>query len=127
LILAGVIAFAIGVLSGPPGRSAPALIAGAGAALLGTAEFSLREHLGGYRSHALLLALIPVVIFHSAVILIAGAFANLPREANLALLVVDAGLFYGLYTHLRARYLAERSRRLEAFGRYRAKEGSGRS
>lgn len=127
LILAGVIAFAIGVLSGPPGRSAPALIAGAGAALLGTAEFSWREHFSGYRSHALLLALIPVVLFHSAVILIAGAFASVPREANLALLILDAALLYGLFSHLRSRYVAERSRQLAAPARYGAREGRGRS
>ncbi|HLI32721.1 MAG TPA: hypothetical protein VKU89_08295 [Solirubrobacteraceae bacterium] len=127
LIVAGVVAFAIGALSGSPSRSAPALIAGAAAALLGTAEYSFREHFSGYRSHALLLALIPVVLLHSSVILIAGAFTSVPREANLALLILDAALLYGLFTHLRARFLAERERLLAARERYGASEGRGRS
>ena len=44
------------------------------AVAIGTFEVTLREHLGGYRSHTVLLAVVPVVVLHSAVLLVASAF-----------------------------------------------------
>ena len=76
---------------------------------------TLREHLGGYRSHTVLLALIPVVVLHSAVLLIAGAFTSVPRWVNIPLLALDIAIFSVLYKVLRLRYLdAKRERRFAA-------------
>ena len=41
------------------------LIAGLGAVLIGTVEVTLREHLSGYRSHTIMLALLPTVVLYT--------------------------------------------------------------
>lgn len=110
LIVAGLIAVAVGVATGPPSHSAVLLGLGAAAAVLGTVEVCLREHLAGYRSHALLLALVGVGLFHGAVALVLAAFGALSREANLAVLVADGILLYALLRALRTRYLLARER-----------------
>ena len=81
------------------------LVASIAAVAIGTVEVTLREHLGGYRSHAVLLALIPVVVLHSAVLLVAGAFTSVPRWVNIPLLAIDIAIFSVLYKLLRLRYL----------------------
>jgi len=82
------------------------------AVALGTFEVTLREHLAGYRSHTVLLALVPVVVLHSAVLLIAGAFTSVPRWVNIPLLAIDIAIFSVLYKVLRLRFLdAQRERR----------------
>ena len=91
------------------------LLASIAAVAIGTVEVTLREHLGGYRSHTVLLALIPVVVLHSAVLLIAGAFTSVPRWVNIPLLALDIAIFSLLYKVLRLRYLdAKRERRFAA-------------
>jgi len=88
------------------------LVASIVAVAIGTVEVTLREHLGGYRSHTVLLALIPVVVLHSAVLLIAGAFTSVPRWVNIPLLALDIAIFSVLYKVLRLRFLdAQRERR----------------
>ena len=91
----------------------PALLAASIAAVaIGTFEVTLREHLGGYRSHTVLLAVVPVVVFHSAVLLVAGAFTSVPGWVNIPLLAIDIAIFSLLYKLLRLRYLdAKRERR----------------
>ena len=61
LILIGAIATAIGAskLSKQDTAGAATLVAGVAAVLVGTVEFSLREHRSGYRSHTILLAPAP--------------------------------------------------------------------
>src|SRR5207245_9211859 len=54
LILIGLIAVAIGAARGEAGRNL--LLAGIGAVVLGTLEFTVREHPSGYRAHSSLLA-----------------------------------------------------------------------
>jgi hypothetical protein len=108
LILVGIVGVVVGL-----SRTTPATaIAGVGAVLLGTAEVSWREHRGGFRSHTLLLALLPTVAFHSAVVLLLSAFLSVPRAVNFALLPVDFALALVLFKLLRARFEdARRERR----------------
>jgi len=110
LIVVGGIAIAIGLVSGGPAQAAPAILAGVGAVLLGTFEVTLREHLAGFRSHAALLALLAVVVFHTAAVFIVSAFASFPRQANIALFAIDLALFLFLFRLLRSRYIDAKSR-----------------
>ena len=62
LILVGAIGTVVGVARSRGGIAAPVptLLARASRrSLIGTVEVTLREHLGGYRSHTLILALLP--------------------------------------------------------------------
>jgi hypothetical protein len=110
LILVGAIGVVVGLGRGISHGVAP-LVAGIAAVLVGTVEVTLREHLGGYRSHTMILALLPVIVFHVAVILIVSAFTQAPKELNLGLLLLDAALGTLLYKLLRARYLDARRER----------------
>jgi hypothetical protein len=93
------------------------LVASILAVAIGTLEFTLREHLGGYRSHTVLLTLIAVVVFHSGSILIATAFTTVPRWVNIPLLILDGILFSVLYKLLRTRFLdTKRERRFAGRG-----------
>jgi hypothetical protein len=111
LILVGVVGVMVAVFLQKV-VSAPLLVASIAAVAIGTFEVTLREHLGGYRSHTVLLAVVPVVVLHSAVLLIAGAFTSVPRWVNIPLLAIDIAIFSLLYKLLRLRYLdAKRERR----------------
>jgi hypothetical protein len=88
----------------------PVLFAGLAAVVLGTLEITWREHNAGYRSHTLLLALLPVVVFHTAVILGLAAVTTVPRLWNVGLLAIDMALFAVLFKLLRARFLDARAR-----------------
>lgn len=117
LILVGAIAVVIGLYRSKHGFAAggPTLLAGIGAAMIGTIEVTLREHRGGYRSHTLILAVLPVILFHSAVILIVAAFTAVPQALSIGLLPVDVALFAVLFKVLRARFVdAQRERKFAA-------------
>jgi hypothetical protein len=88
----------------------PVLFAGLAAVVLGTLEITWREHTAGYRSHTLILALLPVVVFHSVLALGLAAFTTVPRLLNVGLLFVDAAIFAVLFKLLRARFLDARAR-----------------
>jgi hypothetical protein len=109
LILVGAIAAVIGFSRGEAGRSV--LFAGLAAAAIGTIEVTWREHMSGYRSHAILLALLPTLVFHSAVVLGLAAVMNVPRALSVGLLLPDAALFAFLFRVLRARFLDARRER----------------
>jgi hypothetical protein len=113
LILVGAIGTVVGLQKGVS-DGGPPLFAGLAAVLIGTVEVTLREHLSGYRKHTLILALIPVIVFHSAVVLIVGAFTPAPRVLNIGLLVIDAGLFAILFKLLGARFQDARRERVFA-------------
>jgi len=113
LILVGIVGVVVGLSRTTPTTA----LAGVAAVLLGTAEVSWREHRSGYRAHALLLALLPTVVFHSAVVLLASAFVRVPRVVNLALLPIDAALFAALFKLLRARFQDARRERVFAGSR----------
>jgi hypothetical protein len=109
LILVGAIGFFIGLTRGISNGAAP-LIAGLVALAIGTVEVTLREHLSGYRSHAIILAALPVVVLDSLLVLVVSP---LTTAVKLVLLVVDVGLFVSLFRLLRARFAdARRERRL---------------
>jgi hypothetical protein len=113
LILVGTIVTVIGLRRAGHGfaAAAPALVAGVVAVMIGTVEVTLREHRSGYRSHALILALLPVVAFHSAVILIVAAFTPAPRALSIGLLPLDVALYALLFKLLRARFVDARRER----------------
>ncbi len=109
LILVGAIGTIVAFRRGHP-SSGPLLFASLGAVAIGTLEVTLREHRSGYRSHTLLLAFLPVLVFHSAVLLGISFFTPVPRLLNVALLAVDAALFAVLYKVLRAHFKDARAR-----------------
>lgn len=114
LILVGAIGTIVGVSRlkhGGVANAGPVLVAGIAAVAIGTLEVTLREHLGGFRSHTVLLAVLPPIALHSAVILGLAGFMRVPRWVNLPLLALDLVLFAALFKYLRARYLdAKRER-----------------
>jgi len=117
LILVGAIGTVIGLdrLShGGIAHGGPALFAGIAAVLIGTVEVTLREHLSGYRSHTLILTLLPLLVFHSAVVLVLASQTTVPKLLNVGLLLVDAGLGTVLFKVLRARYVDARRERVFA-------------
>ncbi|MHB8240838.1 MAG: hypothetical protein ACYDHN_02500 [Solirubrobacteraceae bacterium] len=114
LILVGAIATIVGfsrARSGGFSSGGPTLIAGLVAVALGTIEVTLREHLSGYRSHTLILALLPTVAFHSVVILALAAVTRVPRWVNVPLLLLDGALATFLFKMLRLRFLDARRER----------------
>lgn len=108
LILAGAIGAAIGLSRGFGGSRL--MLAGVAAVALGTIEVTWREHRSGFRSHTLLLSLLPVVVFHSVTVLVVAAFTTAPPVLSAGLLVLDAALFFVLFKLLRARFLDARAR-----------------
>ena len=80
--------------------------------LLGTLEFTIREHRTGYRSHAALLAAVPTALVHGGVAL--GLYALGARGGVLVIapVAVDVPVFWLLYRYLRARFEDARRERL---------------
>ncbi len=105
LIVIGGAAVLYALVNGPQ-HSVAALLAGLAAVVIGTLEVTVREHFSGYRSHAVLLAVLPVIVLHSAIVLI----FSLPRAAEIALLALDLALAFVLFRFLRARYVEARRR-----------------
>jgi hypothetical protein len=113
LILIGAVGTVVGIarLGNGASQDAPLLFAGLAAVMIGTIEVTLREHRSGYRSHILLLALLPTILFHTATILIVSAFTPVPRALNVGLLIVDAAIFAVLFKLLRAGFADARRER----------------
>jgi hypothetical protein len=93
-----------------PAAGGPLLLAGIAAVALGTIEVSWREHSSGYRSHTLLLALLPVILLHSAVVLGYTFVAKASQLLNIGMFAVDIAVFVLLFRLLRARFLDARAR-----------------
>lgn len=109
LILVGLIGTIVGFGRGEGGHTL--LFAGIGAIVLGTLEFTTREHLGGYRSHTVLLAFVPTVVVHT---LVALALFSLGASATAAVavpLIIDLPVFALLFRLLRTRFLDARRER----------------
>lgn len=117
LILVGGIGSAVAISRGEVESGGAALFVSLGAVLIGTMEVTLREHLSGYRSHTILLALLPTIVFHSVLVLVLAEFFHIPRWVTSALLAVDLALFALLFKLLRARFLDARRERLFAESR----------
>ncbi|MBA3327834.1 MAG: hypothetical protein H0T43_05990 [Solirubrobacterales bacterium] len=104
-LVAGIVIFAIGLLSGEGDRG-PVLI-GVGALVLSVvvAEMCVREHFAGFRSHSLLLGLLPVALAHSLLV-----FVVTGSWAGPVALAVDLAAFAALAWLLHARYRAAHAR-----------------
>ena len=109
LILVGAVGAVVGLRRGFS-NGGPLLLVGIAAVMIGTVEVTLREHRSGYRSHALILAVMPLIVLDSAVILLVAAFTRPPRALNLLLLALDGVVFWFLFKGLRARFLNARAR-----------------
>lgn len=109
LILVGAIGVVIGFRRGISHGGAP-LLAGIAAVALGTLEVTLREHRSGFRSHTVMLAALPVVVFHSVVALVVSAFTRVPAIATVGLLGLDLVLFLLMFRLLRSNFLTARTR-----------------
>jgi phosphoglycerol transferase MdoB-like AlkP superfamily enzyme len=112
LILVGAIAFVLAVsrLRHGPSSGGPLLLAGIAAVSLGTLEVTWREHSSGFRSHTLLLALLPVIVLHSTVVLGWASFAKPSQVVNVGMFAIDIAVFVLLFRLLRTRFLDARAR-----------------
>jgi hypothetical protein len=118
MILVGAIGVVVAFGRGEAQTGGATLIASLAAVGLGTVEVTLREHLSGYRSHTVILAVLPTIVFHTVVILALAAFTPVPRAVSTGLLVIDVAVFAFLFKLLRARFLdARRERAFAAGGR----------
>ncbi len=115
LILVGGVATIIGWARGEAGHTT--LYAGLAAVALGTLEITIREHFSGYRSHTILLSILPALVFHTVVILILVPFVRVPRGVNVALLIPDVAIFAVCFKYLRDRFEVARRERRFASGR----------
>ncbi len=106
VIFAGIVGTIVGFLRGSSGQAV--LFAGIGAVALGTIEFTVREHLSGYKSHTTLLAFLPVALLHGALVLSLVAAGTSVKLAAIAPLVLDLPLFALLFKLLRERFLVAR-------------------
>jgi hypothetical protein len=113
LILVGAIATIIGFTT----HSTSALFAGIGSVVIGTLEFTIREHLSGYRSHGALIAGVPTALVHGAIAF--GLFqVGAPRITwVLVPVVVDVPLYWVLFKYLKSRFDDARRERVFALGR----------
>jgi hypothetical protein len=105
LILVGAIGAVIGFSRGESGTVL--IFAGLAAVLIGTVEVTLREHLSGYRSHTLILSLLPAIVLYTGLVLVTRP----PLALNLALLAFAVLLATFLFKLLRARFLDARRER----------------
>jgi hypothetical protein len=113
LIVVGAVGAVVGLSRGISHGGAP-LIAGLAAVAIGTVEVTLREHLSGYRSHTIILAMLPVIVLDSVLVLLVAPFGT---GLRLAMLLLDVVVFALLYKLLRARFLDARRERVFTGGR----------
>lgn len=118
LILVGAVGVVVGMVRlghGGFANGGAVLFAGLGAVALGTFEVTLREHRAGYRSHTLMLAFLPVLVFHTVIVLGTSALVTLPGNAarwlNIGVFVPDLALFAVLFKLLRTSFRDARARR----------------
>ncbi len=109
LILVGAIGVIVGFGRGLA-HGGPPLLAGIAAVALGTLEVTIREHRSGHRSHTVMLAALPVVVFHSVVALGISAFTPIPAVVTVGLLALDLLLFLILFKLLRSNFLTARTK-----------------
>ena len=117
LIFVGAIATVVGLVKLKHGLASggATLITGVVAVLVGTVEFSFREHRSGYRSHTVLLALLPTVVLYTGSLLIIAAFDSpVPVALKVAPLALALPLFAVLFKVLRGRFQDARRERVFA-------------
>lgn len=71
IIVVGVIIFVVGFSQGPSNGGESRIVAGIALCAIGVLEFTIREHVTGFRSHTVLLAGVPAVVIHGITVLIA--------------------------------------------------------
>ena len=109
LILAGSVAFFIGMHRGMTTHAARTpLLVGIAAVSAGTLEFTLREHRSGFRSHTILLAVLPLVVVDTVAVLVIAAFTTVGSTAKLVILGIDVVLFLLLFRLLRGEFVQAR-------------------
>jgi hypothetical protein len=117
LILVGAVAtiVAFGKLKHGLASGGATLVVGVVAVLVGTVEFTMREHRSGYRSHTILLSTIPAVVVYTGTLLVLSAFVSpLPAALKVAPLVLAVPVFALLFRLLRARFADARRERVFA-------------
>jgi hypothetical protein len=103
-IFAGLVAIVVWLFT----AATPSLIVGLAACALGVIEFTAREHLSGFRSHATLLAGIPAVAIGIGIVSAIGSGRD-----RAPLLIVTAGPVFGiLFWLLRKRFQTARQARI---------------
>ena len=105
LILIGAIGTVVGFTRRASGTVL--IFAGLAAVLIGTVEVTLREHLSGYRSHTLILSLLPAIVLYTGLVIV----THPPLLLNLALLALAVLLATSLFRLLRSRFLDARRER----------------
>jgi Flp pilus assembly protein TadB len=103
LILAGIAALVVWLVVG----GTPALIVGIVVLLCGVLEFTVREHISGYRSHTILLSAIPAVLFAAVAITISGE-----RTGDAPMLATAIPVFLLAFFPLRRRFQNARQARV---------------
>ena len=96
----GLVLFLIG-FSGAPAL----LVAGVGVLVVVVAELCLREHFAGFRSHSILLAMLPVTVVHLGIVVLADVAWRGPLA-----LAVDLAIAAALAWWLQGRFRAAQSR-----------------
>ena len=96
----GIVIFLIGFAGAPA-----LLLAGVGVLVIVVSELCLREHFAGFRSHSILLALLPVTVIHLAVVLLVSEDWRGPPA-----LAVDLAIAGGLAWWLQQRFRTAQSR-----------------
>jgi hypothetical protein len=94
-ILAGLVGIIVGFTRGPADNPLP-LFVGLAVAGLAVIELSWREHSSGFRSHTVLLAFAPVVVFTAVMYAVLG-----PIWSGAVALAGGVPLFSFLFWHLR--------------------------
>jgi hypothetical protein len=97
----GIVVFVAGFAAASPWL----LTVGVGVLAVVVAELCLREHFAGFRSHSLLLALLPVTTAHMLVVVLVTT-----RWRGPLVLVVELALAGALAWWLRRRFVAARAR-----------------
>ena len=110
LIFVGLIAVVIGASRGESGL--PILAVGIGAIVIGTLDFTIREHLSGYRPHTTMLAALPTALLHGALAIALLAVKAPEPVPVVAPLVIDVPVFSVLFKLLRARFSDARHERV---------------
>ncbi len=96
----GLVLFLIGFAGAPA-----VLLAGVGVLVVVVAELCLREHLAGFRSHSILLAMLPVTTVHLALVLVGDVTWRGPPA-----LAVDLAVAGALAWWLQQRFRTAQSR-----------------
>jgi hypothetical protein len=114
VILVGMIAVIIGASRGESGLTL--IVIGLAAVLIGTLDFTIREHFTGYRSHAALLAALPTALLHGLLAIAMLALGAPSPSWVVVPLIVDVPVFLVLYRFFRGRFRDARRERMFAAG-----------